>query len=793
MEIGLLRKWFDSVSIKEKLYFVIGIMAFLIAAELIILYFTIHTLSATRAFVGGEGLYSKAQKEAAYHLREYAFSGNETDYLSYQKFIHICEGDRKARLELEKEKPDEEQVYQGFLQGRNNRNDIEGMIYLFKRFRHVSYIDKAVSYWRGGDSLIELYGKVAIQLHLLANNAPSANTPVERSQLVNEMNVLNAQLTVLEDDFSYTLGEGSRWLEGLIMKMLLSVALTVELTGLFLTVSVSRGITRGLNEIMKASVNVGQSDFSHRAVVHTQDELGELATSFNRMVDQLQQKTEAQKQAEETLRRQKELYETLVVAQSEMGEGVIITEEESIVFANRALCQMYGYSEEELLSIPSYHLLVAPPDKVRLKLMSENRQAGNEEPTQGETSVIRKDGRIIDIAYSRKMIETGKKTQIISIVRDITDQKVFEKKMEELAAIVQASDDAIATLSLGGSILNWNKGAEKLFGYTAGEMIGKPVSILSLPGETDAFMHLVNKIRNGEIVDHFESQSKRKNGQLLSISTTASSILNKSGIRVAIAIIARDISESKQTALALQLKSEELVRSNTELEQFAYIISHDLREPLRTISSYIQLLSERYPDKLDADAKEFIGHALGGTKRMDDLINDLLTYSRAGFSTIQFEQIDCKEIIETVLGNLQESIRSKEAEITCENLPPRVYASRSQMIQLFQNLIGNAIKFTSGVIPKVSITAKSTGHGWQFTVSDNGIGVAEKFAKRVFVIFQRLHGVGEYEGTGIGLAICKKIVERHGGEIWCDSVPGKGAAFSFTINPPSEALSQPVL
>ncbi len=775
------RKWIKNVSIKEKLYFVIGIMAFLIAAELFILYFTIHTLSSTRAFVGGEGLYSKAQKEAAYNLRKYAITNEESDYRAFQKFIDITRGDRKARLEMEKENPDQNIVYEGFLQGRNNPDDIVGMIQLVQRFRGISYISKAISIWSKGDSVIDRLIGVGIKLHVLVSTQVPYKSKPEMAQLVAQIDLLNSELTVLEDDFTYTLGEGSRWLENLIMKILVVVAVTVECTGLFLTVSVCKGITLGLDEIMRASENVGRADFSGIAKIRSNDEIGQLAGSFNQMVSDLRHKTEQQKHSEESLRRQKDLYETLIVAQSEMGEGVVITEEDSIVFANQALCLMYGYSEKEMMSVSSYINLVPLAEQQKLRNLKTGRLSGLEVPKTGETAVVRKDGRIIDIEYSRKIIQVGSKTQIVSIVRDITDQRLAEKRIKELAAIVLASDDAIKTLTMDGVVINWNMGAEKLYGYSAGEIIGQHVSLLSVSGMEDEFAHLTNKIRNGEHISHYESVKKCKNGLLVNVSTTASPILDKSGNATAIAIIARDISQSKMAALALRAKSDELARSNADLEQFAYMISHDLREPLRTITSYVQLLQTRYRDKLDDEANEFIGFATEGAKRMTVQINDLLTYSRVGYAVFQFEDINAGEVLETALDNLQESIRNRHAEIVYSVLP-QICAGRIQLLQLFQNLIGNAIKFNKSDVPKIQISARNTEAGWLFSISDNGIGIEKKFTDKVFKIFQRLHTMEEYEGTGIGLAICKKIVERHDGKIWCESEPGRGSVFHFTLN-----------
>ncbi|MCD4845001.1 MAG: PocR ligand-binding domain-containing protein [Methanosarcinales archaeon] len=242
----------------------------------------------------------------------------------------------------------------------------------------------------------------------------------------------------------------------------------------------------------------------------------------------------------------------------------------------------------------------------------------------------------------------------------------------------------------------------------------------------------------------------------------------------------REIVKRERAEVKLKETVADLKRSNSELEQFAYVASHDLQEPLRMISSYVQLLQRRYKDRLDTDADDFIGYAVDGANRMQMLINDLLIFSRVGTRGKPFEPTDCEAVLGKVLTNLEVSIKESSAEITHDALPT-VMADGSQLILLLQNLIRNAIKFHSEKLPRIHVSAKRSESEYIFSVADNGIGIEAEFYDRIFVIFQRLHGRDEYSGTGIGLAVCRKIVERHGGRIWVESESGKGTTFFFTM------------
>ena len=238
--------------------------------------------------------------------------------------------------------------------------------------------------------------------------------------------------------------------------------------------------------------------------------------------------------------------------------------------------------------------------------------------------------------------------------------------------------------------------------------------------------------------------------------------------------------DSRRLTAALRQTTLELQRSNAELEQFAYVASHDLQEPLRMVTSYLQLLERRYKAKLDQDAEEFIAFAVDGASRMQTLIQDLLAYSRVGTQGAAFEPTDCGAVLDRALTNLEVAIAESGAEINRGPIPD-VVADASQLTQLLQNLVGNAIKFRGDSPPRIWVEAEQRDADWLFSVRDNGIGIDPHHTDRIFQVFQRLHGIGQYPGTGIGLAVCKKIVERHGGTIWVDSQPDAGSTFFFTI------------
>jgi signal transduction histidine kinase len=294
-------------------------------------------------------------------------------------------------------------------------------------------------------------------------------------------------------------------------------------------------------------------------------------------------------------------------------------------------------------------------------------------------------------------------------------------------------------------------------------------------GMLDPYIDLLSNIANaiGNVLDSRLHHTQLSKTTELLLKRTCE--LKASNHRLTLQISEREHSEKVLAEL-----SQELTRSNTELEQLAYVASHDLQEPLRMVASYLQLLEKKYQGQLDADAHEYIEFAVDGARRMQSLINDLLTYSRIGVTASPLHATDSTAAVDTALRSLRIAVAESAARIEHGELPV-VMGDEDQLVQLFQNLIANAIKFRSGPGPRIVVSAEAEDGYWRFAVQDDGIGIAKEYFDRIFVMFQRLHSRSAYPGTGIGLAICKKIVERHGGRIWVESAPLQGTVFKFTL------------
>jgi PAS domain S-box-containing protein len=386
--------------------------------------------------------------------------------------------------------------------------------------------------------------------------------------------------------------------------------------------------------------------------------------------------------------------------------------------------------------------------------------------------------------------------RLTATIGSLNERIAERKRVEEalalsrqfLNSVIEQSPESMWISDSKGTLIRMNQACRELFGATDEEAIGKYNLLKDNLIEEQGFMPLVkNVFEKGEVarftLDYDLSKVKHVKMEKATrtfLDVVVSPIKDIHGKLTNALVQHKDITERKQAEEELTQRAEELARSNAELEQFAYIASHDLQEPLRMVASYTQLLGKRYKGKLDGDADEFISFAVEGAKRMQRLINDLLKYSRVGTRGQGPEPIYSEQVLAETLAGLQVAITEGAAQVTHDPLP-KVLADEAQLGQIFQNLIANALKYRGDAPPRIHISAAQEGDMCVFSVRDNGIGIDPQYHERVFLIFQRLHTREEGSGTGMGLAVCKKIVERHGGRIWLESELGKGATFYFTI------------
>jgi PAS domain S-box-containing protein len=341
-----------------------------------------------------------------------------------------------------------------------------------------------------------------------------------------------------------------------------------------------------------------------------------------------------------------------------------------------------------------------------------------------------------------------------------------------------AKDGILVLDEEAGVITDVNPALTEMLGYSRHDLIGREPWVIFPLDEMDVNMETFRQLLSAGSVRREDLPLEKKDGRRISVEFVSNVYLSSD--RKVIQCNLRDITERKRHGEERRKLTEDLLRSNEELQHFAYVASHDLQEPLRMISSYLQLLARRYKGRLDTDADEFIDYAVDGAKRMQNMIVALLSYARVGTHGGELKEVDAGAALGAALDNLKLAVEDSGAQVTHDPLPT-VPADESQLTQLFQNLISNSLKFRGTGPPIIHVSARRDGGYWVFSVKDNGIGIDTEYGERIFRIFQRLHGKGDYPGTGIGLSICKKIVERHGGRIWIESAPGEGATFYFTL------------
>jgi PAS domain S-box-containing protein len=446
--------------------------------------------------------------------------------------------------------------------------------------------------------------------------------------------------------------------------------------------------------------------------------------------------------------------------------------------------EILGYQEQEIEPlVGAWERLLHPADKQRSLLKVEEIRRGASEFAI-EFRLRHKNGHYVPILARGIPVQRpdgGPVTRIVGTNFELTERKVHEALRRVSAyhrSLIEANLDPMVTISPDGKIADVNSAAERAIGLPRMELIGTDFSnYFTDPEKARAADQLA--FRDGWVKDH-ELEIQHRDGHALPVLYNASLFCDEAGQPAGVFAAARDISQRKRAEEALIQQTEELGRSNAELQQFAFIASHDLQEPLRAVSNFTGLLSLRYAGKLDADADEYIKFAAEGAKRAQVLILDLLAFSRAGSRGGALSPVDCEAVMGDTLSNLSSAIEESGGQVTHDPLPV-VEGNRTQLGQVFQNLVGNALKFRGSEAPRVHVSAHRLGSAWQFSVRDNGIGIDPRHVGKIFQLFQRLHTRAEYPGTGIGLAVVKKVVERQGGRIWVESALGRGSTFHFTI------------
>jgi PAS domain S-box-containing protein len=464
----------------------------------------------------------------------------------------------------------------------------------------------------------------------------------------------------------------------------------------------------------------------------------------------------------------------------------------TITYVNDKFCAISKYSREELLG--QNHRILNSGRHPKEFFQQMYGAVANGEVWHDEICNRAKDGSIywVDTTVVPFLDACGKPRQYMAIRTDVTERKRAEEAREHLAAVVDSSDDAIISKTLDGTIKTWNRGAERVFGYSPSEAVGKPMLMLIPPERTSEESDILACIRRGESVEHFETVRVRKDGRKIDISATISPIRDGRGAIVGVSKIARDISQRRADEREISNLNErleqrvlertaELAAANHELEAFTYSVSHDLRAPLRHIGGFSRILIEDFGPEMAPTARQHLARIADGVHRMGLLVDELLNLARVGRHALNLQATSLNMVVEEVVKLLQPEAEGRAVDWKIASLPS-TECDPILIKQVFQNLLANALKFTR---PReravIEISSRQENGQVIIAVRDNGVGFNMKYSDKLFGVFQRLHRAEDFEGTGIGLATVHRIIHKHGGRVWAEAEPDKGATFYLTL------------
>jgi PAS domain S-box-containing protein len=476
---------------------------------------------------------------------------------------------------------------------------------------------------------------------------------------------------------------------------------------------------------------------------------------------------------------------------------VVVNQAGEIVLLNLQAEKQFGYYRDELVGQQVKNII---PEGFAERLISDGTRSAADALAQQigmgiELSGRRKDGSTFPIEIMLSPLENAEGILVTAAIRNITERKAAEEHLVQMEGryrgLLEAAPDAMVVVNQAGEIVLVNVQAEKQFGFRRDELVGQKVMNIIPEGFAERLIADATRSTAEALAQQIgmgiELSGRRKDGTEFPIEIMLSPLESAEGILVTAAI--RDISARKKSEQELAVANQVLEESNLGLKQFAYIASHDLQSPLRSITGFVQLLQQEYESELDEQAQDWIRRTVLAVARMQALISDLLSYSRVEARSGPFTQIPFLDIVNDALILLESSIHDSGGQVACGKLPI-VMGDRSQLVQLMQNLIGNGLAYRSDKPPHIDISAKRSGKDWIFSVRDNGIGIDSKHYEQIFEIFKRLHNQKDHPGTGIGLAVCRRVVNRHGGKIWVESEPGHGSTFHFTIPERTEQTNE---